>query len=420
MNKGFTLIELLAVIVILAVIALIATPIILNIIEDTREQSAKSSANLYVDGLAKQIVSKNMINEYNPSTCTLSAGVLECDGEIFNYAINGQAPTSGTINFNNGVITSYTLCVSEYKIIKNGNNVTTTKDGTCSTGEPVYTTPGLYRNGVMAYTWQGLIDEGLIEVYQDTINQQTFNLVASTQPLNGYLSIDESIDIIPTDAFYNCGLTGITIPDGVIEIYTGAFEENQIKSIHIPESVNYIAYSTFTYNPLISITVDSNNQYFYCDDCNAIIDIESGAIVQGSKNTTIPSGIESIADGAFANVPITSITIPNTVTSIGEAAFLDSSLTSVTIPDGVRQIRGNTFANAPLTSITIPSSVTAIWPGALENNQLTSATFANTSDWLFTSCGNLNSFIPQETMANPQAIAALMRENDTCGLSSGK
>ena len=36
MKKGFTLIELLAVIVILAIIALIATPIILGIIDDAR------------------------------------------------------------------------------------------------------------------------------------------------------------------------------------------------------------------------------------------------------------------------------------------------------------------------------------------------------------------------------------------------
>ncbi|MCI8544918.1 MAG: prepilin-type N-terminal cleavage/methylation domain-containing protein, partial [Bacilli bacterium] len=38
-KKGFTLIELLAVIVILAVIALIATPIILNIIEKARKSA---------------------------------------------------------------------------------------------------------------------------------------------------------------------------------------------------------------------------------------------------------------------------------------------------------------------------------------------------------------------------------------------
>ena len=45
-NKGFTLIELLAVIVILAIIALIATPIILGIINDSRESAAKESAKL--------------------------------------------------------------------------------------------------------------------------------------------------------------------------------------------------------------------------------------------------------------------------------------------------------------------------------------------------------------------------------------
>ena len=42
-QKGFTLIELLAVIVILAIIALIATPIVLNIIEKARISAAEDS-----------------------------------------------------------------------------------------------------------------------------------------------------------------------------------------------------------------------------------------------------------------------------------------------------------------------------------------------------------------------------------------
>ena len=40
-KKGFTLIELLAVIVILAIIALIATPIILGVIDNARKNSEK-------------------------------------------------------------------------------------------------------------------------------------------------------------------------------------------------------------------------------------------------------------------------------------------------------------------------------------------------------------------------------------------
>ena len=42
-QKGFTLIELLAVIIILAVIALIATPIIINIIENARKKAFENS-----------------------------------------------------------------------------------------------------------------------------------------------------------------------------------------------------------------------------------------------------------------------------------------------------------------------------------------------------------------------------------------
>ena len=43
-SKGFTLIELLAVIVILAIIALITTPVILNVIEEARRNSAVDKA----------------------------------------------------------------------------------------------------------------------------------------------------------------------------------------------------------------------------------------------------------------------------------------------------------------------------------------------------------------------------------------
>ena len=50
-NKGFTLIELLAVIVILAIIALIATPIILGIIDDARQSAKENSAKYIVSTL---------------------------------------------------------------------------------------------------------------------------------------------------------------------------------------------------------------------------------------------------------------------------------------------------------------------------------------------------------------------------------
>ena len=52
-SKGFTLIELLAVIVILAIIALIATPIVLGIIEESRVNSQRVSAQYMIDTVEK-------------------------------------------------------------------------------------------------------------------------------------------------------------------------------------------------------------------------------------------------------------------------------------------------------------------------------------------------------------------------------
>ena len=60
MKKGFTLIELLAVIVILAIIALIATPIILGIINDAREESDERSVELYASAIKNGIAAHQL------------------------------------------------------------------------------------------------------------------------------------------------------------------------------------------------------------------------------------------------------------------------------------------------------------------------------------------------------------------------
>ncbi len=62
-NKGFTLVELLAVIVILAVIALIATPTVLSMIEEAREGAAKSSMQAYVKGMETAVMTSLMKND---------------------------------------------------------------------------------------------------------------------------------------------------------------------------------------------------------------------------------------------------------------------------------------------------------------------------------------------------------------------
>jgi len=94
-NKGFTLIELLAVIVILAIIALIATPTILGVIETARQGAAKSSALGYIDAVEKQIAIDMLAAEADQiigSKTTINVG--EDDEGL---ALKGEAPTGGTV-----------------------------------------------------------------------------------------------------------------------------------------------------------------------------------------------------------------------------------------------------------------------------------------------------------------------------------
>ena len=97
-KEGFTLIELLAVIVILAIIALIATPIVLNIISKAERAAAKSSAHGVVEA-AKLYYTTNILDgKYTGDTFDFSdfhQGLLEVtgtkpDGGVLQIDTNGN------------------------------------------------------------------------------------------------------------------------------------------------------------------------------------------------------------------------------------------------------------------------------------------------------------------------------------------
>ena len=80
MKKGFTLIELLAVIVILAIIALIATPIILGIINDAKKESNERSVELYASAVRNAIASYQLTHPNAPAS--FSELDIEHDGNV--------------------------------------------------------------------------------------------------------------------------------------------------------------------------------------------------------------------------------------------------------------------------------------------------------------------------------------------------
>lgn len=80
-KKGFTLIELLAVIVILAVIALIASPIILGIINDAQESSRIRSVEAYMNAINTTVTTYMTLNP-NESVNTICSSACNATCQI--------------------------------------------------------------------------------------------------------------------------------------------------------------------------------------------------------------------------------------------------------------------------------------------------------------------------------------------------
>ena len=133
-KKGFTLIELLAVIVILAIIALIATPIVMNLITKARKSAAEDSAYGLVKAAETYYAEALLDNqgegfEETTFTCSKTSGANACMSGSVELKFNGTKPSDGTVVIDaDGKVTLSGITINTYACTQNA-------DGTIKCGE---------------------------------------------------------------------------------------------------------------------------------------------------------------------------------------------------------------------------------------------------------------------------------------------
>lgn len=142
-NNGFTLIELLAVIVILAVIALIATPIIMNVINDSKKGADKDSIYGYIK--AVELATTQDITTSNNGASGIyevdSNGNLKQGDKIISIAYKGTTP-SGSLLLSAGQVLVSNLSINGNLYgIDSAGEVTLVKPSTYALGQEIYFNP---------------------------------------------------------------------------------------------------------------------------------------------------------------------------------------------------------------------------------------------------------------------------------------
>ncbi len=222
------------------------------------------------------------------------------------------------------------------------------------------------------------LSEFSIPASVDYIGKEAFyECVSLKSPIN----IPNGVTSIEEGTFYHCyDIPSLTIPNSVTKIGDYAFENcGELKSITIPKSVTSIGGQAFNLcYSLAQIVVEEGNPiYDSRNNCNAIIETATNTLLQGSKNTVIPSTVTTIAPYAFSfGATPNHLVIPKSVTNLDYRSFyMCYNLAKIEVESGNPVFDSRDNCNAIIetasnnlvlgcASTIIPNSVTGIGDNA--------------------------------------------------------
>ena len=273
--------------------------------------------------------------------------------------------------------------------------------------DEVYTyIPGLYAAGaietykmngfesiqsLLIKSWDALIEENIIHVvdgavYTNCDVETYFN--SSSDILDGDLFIPYDSNITKIGSvhinndqdytgqlgFSSCTkLSGIFIPNGIVEITTSAFDSCiNLSTVKLPVTLRKIDSHAFSdcenlsYIELPNNCVLEDEVFYYYNSLTSIKIPQKMTVIkeytffynEALEEVILPRNLTKIESFAFAGCKLSSVELPKKLVEIGASAFHNCPVTDVYFPDNVTHIDDCAFQECPnLTSISLPASL---------------------------------------------------------------
>lgn len=198
--------------------------------------------------------------------------------------------------------------------------------------------------------------------------------------------IHSSTRFIHDNAFYNCRITSISIPEGLKSIGKTIFSSYaSLTELNIPSSVTSFGVTSFYEDTELAICNKYDNALYLGNASNPYM-VLIKPISQSITSCKIHPDTKIIAGSAFLGCnSLAEITIPNGVITIGEDAFWGCRLlTDIEIPDSVTFIGKSAFWECEnLENVILGSGVEMISSSAFFSGyKLSSVVFKNTDGWV--------------------------------------
>lgn len=426
MKKGFTLIELLAVIVVLTVIALIATPIVLNVIEHAKEKANMNSAYGFIDA-GRLYFADSLFNDEKAQNIKETNNIWE---EI---KVNGNKPKTGELYVNTSGSIALAVIIDHVCYQKKFvGEIIKLKEDECSLGylgndktaptvsfhllnsslnEQEWSKEDLsievsisdQESGVNSYQWctttETCVPDVKVEKERGTViisNESTTNRVCvigldnngnkSDAICSEPYKIDKTAPNI--EGIFDLKIvvgdpvdlnTGVRVRDDLSGVVGSYSYEPTVVNTNVDGKVDVTykaidqAGNEVEFVRVVEILAETQAKYFTFNASTKTITAYNNT---GPKEVVIPKKIngvvvEQIGEKAFQSKSLTNVIIPSTVVRISSYAFNLNVLSKIVIPTKTTYIGTNAFSNNLLSSIVLPNSVITIEPYAFSFNRLT-------------------------------------------------